>query len=265
MDPKNSGSDLSRLTLQQARAIIAVYGRYINLANNYIGSCHEAFNSINIEMGNLQEPTAGKYKNFMVITIGDMKKKFTSNAVNIMNSTKCKDIKWQTSGSENQYLQGFNISSDEMDELSLKMEESMLITDNETTNNRSTTEGTSTQFQSDEPIIHDVSVQPQRTTVEEGPRIYKLPSSFPVFNPVKKKPVISDWLFLAENQLNLMNVPDDKRIIIVSTYLEGRAFQMAKKYLMEKKFNWTAFKKDLKDNFMPTDYEFKIRQKLMNR
>ena len=75
---------------------------------------------------------------------------------------------------------------------------------------------------------------------------------------------ISDWLFIVENNMDLLGIPDNKRMITVSPFLRGTAFEMLKRYVNAGNLSWKEFRDDLKLTFTPVDEEQEIRTKLIN-
>ena len=95
-------------------------------------------------------------------------------------------------------------------------------------------------------------------------KVQKLSDSTPKFGKEKEKMKISDWLFIVENNMDLLGIPDNKRIVTVSPFLRGTAFEMLKRYVNSGNLSWKEFREDLRLTFTPVDEEHAIRTKLIN-
>ncbi len=94
---------------------------------------------------------------------------------------------------------------------------------------------------------------------------FKLDTNAPTFGGKDNKLNIEDWIFTMENCLILGGIPPELKILAVTPYLRGVAFQIAKKHQMENKDHmkndqsWTDLKEELKEVFTPVDQERKFR------
>ena len=92
---------------------------------------------------------------------------------------------------------------------------------------------------------------------------YKFPPNTPTFGK-EKSMKIADWIFIIENTVRLLNIPKKDILCAVSTYLRGTAFQMAKRYILNRNTDWDAFCNELTQTFQPIDHERITRTKFLN-
>ena len=91
----------------------------------------------------------------------------------------------------------------------------------------------------------------------------KLDASTPVFGKDSQWK-IADWLFMVETSLKVKRIPDDMKLMVVAPFLRGTAFQMLKRFMLEKRTSWNEFRNELLTAFQPPDHARIMRTRLLN-
>ena len=76
---------------------------------------------------------------------------------------------------------------------------------------------------------------------------------------------VEKWIFTIEKIMDLNEIDYQKRMLAISSFLDGHPFHMYKKYMeSEKNKSWSEFKNMLRKMFATTNKDLDIRIKLRN-
>ena len=74
---------------------------------------------------------------------------------------------------------------------------------------------------------------------------------------------MENWLYLINNQLDIVGVPDALRIKVVAGYCKGYALETLKAYEAKDDASWTGLQAVFKEVFKPIGYQKSLRSSLV--
>ncbi len=92
---------------------------------------------------------------------------------------------------------------------------------------------------------------------------YKLDQNTPSFGGKDTKMKITDWIFCIERSFKVSGIPDNLKLDVITPYLRGSAFRIAKRFIENGNLNWDDFKKELAKLYLRIDEDTKLREELL--
>ena len=74
---------------------------------------------------------------------------------------------------------------------------------------------------------------------------------------------ITDWIFCIERSFKVSGIPDNLKLDVITPYLRGSAFRIAKRFIENGNLNWDDFKKELAKLYLRIDEDTKLREELL--
>ena len=241
----SSATDLNHA---EAKSVVVVFGRYIKAINNMVLALSA---EINDYIATLEDDT--EWKASIQSRLKDEKLRLKDELNKAILSSKCSSISYNTTGSQNQYIDGFVRNKDLRVQANVDTQPSTSVNAEENIENS----------QNISVLGMTLADAFQRAKAIDG-KTYKLDNSIPVFNNNNKEDgvKINDWLFIVESNMELLEVPEERKVLLVTPLLRGVAFQMAKQSYLESR-QWNEFKADLLKTFMPVNHERTTRTRLL--
>ena len=92
---------------------------------------------------------------------------------------------------------------------------------------------------------------------------FKLDQNTPPFGGKDSKMKITDWIFCIERSFKVSGIPENLKLDVITPYLRGSAFRIAKRFIEDGNLNWDDFKKELSKLYLRIDEDTKLREELL--